>query len=119
MKRMTGMFSVAATVALIGGTLLAASPANASDGWLGSRNCPPSDNCRSSSTTHGVAGSYPYHYVMHKHNSVQSTNWPMTATSTVRTFTSQIGSVDVFIYTTDFLTAQSATCICVRTPCMN
>lgn len=112
------MFSwVLAGLLLVLGSVTLAAPASAADSWLGSRSCTPQQRCTSTSSTSGTAGSYPSRYTVHTHNSARSTNWPLTATRTTRTFASQTGSVSVFIYTTGTLHSQSAVCNCVTFPC--
>lgn len=105
------------SVMILGGSVLLAAPASAADSWLGERTCTPQQRCRSTSSTSGVAGVYPYRYTKHVHNAANSTNWPLTSSRTTRSFQSQTGSVDVFIYTTGTLHSQTASCVCVSYPC--
>lgn len=112
------MFSVVvAGLLLILGSVTLAAPATASEAWLDYRSCTAQQRCTSTSSTSGTTGSYPSQYTRHLHNSARSTNWPLTATRTTRTFQSQTGSVEVSIYTTGTLHSQSATCTCISLPC--
>ncbi len=96
---------------------MAASAALA-DTWSGVRTCTvSSEQCRSTSSTYGTPGTFPSNYTVHTHNGVRSTEWPLTASPTTRAFTSQTGSVDVFLYTTGVLQSGGASCVCVNPPC--
>lgn len=114
MHKLINMLSLSLlVVALVAGPALP-SPA---DSWLGTRHCTVGERCRSESTTYGTPGTYPDHYVRHHHNDTLSTAWQMYSTPHTHTFTAETGTVDVFIYTTDNLTSQSAYCVCISPPC--
>lgn len=87
------------------------------DAWLGDRTCASFQACRSTSVTSGTPGSFPANYTVHEQNNARSPEWDLTQNRRTRQFTSQTGQVEVFIFTTGTLHSQSATCVCVATPC--
>jgi hypothetical protein len=106
----TGM----ATIALLVGGAILAGPASA-EAWSATRTCAPGNTCRTTSVTSGTPATN--RATVHSHNNVQSQRWPLTTARTTRVFSSQTGTVTIFVYTDGSLHSQSAVCACTGSIC--
>jgi hypothetical protein len=107
--------SLLAAVALVASGIATTVPSSdaMADVGIQYRTCEGTKKCYSESVTSGTSSQT----VRHSHNNVLSPLWGLTATNTLRGFTSQSGSVEVVITTTGALNSHGGACICVTYPC--